>query len=231
MHLRVLTYNIRHGLGSDGVKSIERIRDVLRESRADILFLQEVNRGFGKNPLAKQADWLAKELGCAAAYADNWSLGPFLGMGNAIISRWPFHSTWNTSLPSVRERRGIIQGDIRIKGMAITLMATHWGLQAQERAQQAETCVVLANAVKTPLIFCGDLNGTSDSEEVTRLLADASLTDAWPGCPPTYAIAEPTVRIDYILTRGEFKLIERGRIETDASDHFAVLAHFDLATE
>jgi endonuclease/exonuclease/phosphatase family metal-dependent hydrolase len=152
-------------------------------------------------------------------------------MGNAIISRWPFHSTWNSPLPSIREKRGLIQGEIRIKGIPITLMCTHWGLQGGERQRQSEACVELANAVKTPLIFAGDLNAPEDAEEIQSLLRDADLTDAWPGCPPTYAIAEPTVRIDYILTRGSFALISRGRIETDASDHFAVVAHFELATE
>jgi endonuclease/exonuclease/phosphatase (EEP) superfamily protein YafD len=42
--LRVLTYNIHHGVGEDGVLDLERIARVIADSGADVIGLQEVDR-------------------------------------------------------------------------------------------------------------------------------------------------------------------------------------------
>ena len=43
--MTALTYNIHHGEGVDGRLDLERIADVIRSSGADVVFLQEVDRG------------------------------------------------------------------------------------------------------------------------------------------------------------------------------------------
>ena len=42
--MRVMTYNIRGGLGMDGHRSIERIGAVVRDAGADVVGLQEVHQ-------------------------------------------------------------------------------------------------------------------------------------------------------------------------------------------
>jgi endonuclease/exonuclease/phosphatase family metal-dependent hydrolase len=43
----VMSFNIHHGQGTDGVLDLERIARVIRASGADIVGLQEVDRHFG----------------------------------------------------------------------------------------------------------------------------------------------------------------------------------------
>jgi len=42
---RAMTYNIHHGEGVDGRLDIERIAALIRDERADLVALQEVDRG------------------------------------------------------------------------------------------------------------------------------------------------------------------------------------------
>ncbi|HEY3333334.1 MAG TPA: endonuclease/exonuclease/phosphatase family protein [Capsulimonadaceae bacterium] len=228
MRVRVLTYNIRHGLGSDGLQSLARIRDVIATSGADIVCLQEVYSGFGSKPNARQATWLAEQTGFHVAYADNWRLWPFRGMGNAILTRGADYSTWNNRLPSIREPRGLLQIQIGEQLAPITVLATHWGLHATERLKQSQRCAEVVLSLATPVIFCGDLNVTPDAPEIASLIEVSGLTDTWPGGPPTYAVSEPTARIDYVLTSRHWNVIHRERIQTHASDHFPVLVELEL---
>ena len=43
--LRVLTYNIHHGEGTDGVFDLERLAKVINDLAPDIVALQEVDKG------------------------------------------------------------------------------------------------------------------------------------------------------------------------------------------
>ena len=42
---RVMTYNIHHGEGLDGKVDIQRIADLIKQERADVVALQEVDKG------------------------------------------------------------------------------------------------------------------------------------------------------------------------------------------
>ena len=46
--LRVLTYNVHHGEGTDGVFDLERIASVIEATGADLAALQEVDVGTGR---------------------------------------------------------------------------------------------------------------------------------------------------------------------------------------
>src|SRR5687768_9961267 len=54
---RVMTYNIHHGEGVDGKLDLERIATLIQQERADLVALQEVDRGVtrtAKRDLAKE---------------------------------------------------------------------------------------------------------------------------------------------------------------------------------
>ena len=46
--LRVMTYNIHHAEGLDGKVDLERIANVIRQSNADVIALQEVDKNTGQ---------------------------------------------------------------------------------------------------------------------------------------------------------------------------------------
>ena len=55
LELRVLTYNIHHGRGTDGQIDLERIAEVILSTRPDLVALQEVDRRTGRSNNADQA--------------------------------------------------------------------------------------------------------------------------------------------------------------------------------
>ena len=54
--VRVLTYNIRHGEGMDGVYDLGRIAEIIRGAHPDVVALQEVDRGTERSGRADQVE-------------------------------------------------------------------------------------------------------------------------------------------------------------------------------
>src|SRR5688572_8882435 len=86
--LRVLTYNIHHGEGTDGVFDLARIAEVIKSARADLVALQEVDQGTDRAGGVNQLDELARLTGMHAEFgkAMDYMNG---GYGVAVLSRWP----------------------------------------------------------------------------------------------------------------------------------------------
>jgi endonuclease/exonuclease/phosphatase family metal-dependent hydrolase len=75
--IRVMSYNIHHGQGIDDRLDLARIAAEIRESRADIAGLQEVDRHWSeRSDLADQAVELARELAIHVVYGANLDLDP-----------------------------------------------------------------------------------------------------------------------------------------------------------
>lgn len=108
--MKLLSWNIQQGRGVDGVVSLARIANEVKQSQADIVCLQEVSRGF---PVAydKQSqgpDQCAELEGLLADYTLVFGTGVSLSatqgssrleFGNAILSRWDIASMENHPLP------------------------------------------------------------------------------------------------------------------------------------
>ena len=96
--LRVLAYNVQHGLGMDGAIDLERIAAVVRAQDADVVTLQEIDEGFGRSDGVDQARVLG-EL-CAMQHV----FGAFMDYdgrryGMALLSRFPIVASRNIRLP------------------------------------------------------------------------------------------------------------------------------------
>jgi len=230
MRLRVLTYNIRHGLGIDGRQDLSQILPVLSGSHADIICLQEVDKGLLRSGFANQAAWLGARLGFHAAFESNFGL-PLAGMGNATLSRWPSYSTWNKKLPSDGEPRGLlcVQVDHPEAGR-VAFFNTHWGLSEAQRLEQAQVCAGQVNGAGKPCVLCGDLNAIPDSTELMMLMREAQLQDAGPNNAPTFPADEPESKIDYVLFTRQWSLVEAQVLDSGASDHLPLLAELELSS-
>lgn len=96
--LRVMTYNIRWGLGADGRYRLDRIAAVIQESGADLIGLQEIERGSPRSHFRDQPARLARLLGMEVAFGPNLRLGTW-DFGNALLSRLPIRRWRNVPLP------------------------------------------------------------------------------------------------------------------------------------
>ncbi|MFS8665864.1 MAG: endonuclease/exonuclease/phosphatase family protein, partial [Limnochordales bacterium] len=139
--LRLATFNIRWGLGADGVRDLTRTAAVLRAMDADIVLLNEVDVHWRRSGNVHQPAYLA-----AAAGYPHWFFGASLTTwasgnarlshyGNLLLSRFPIVRAQTVRLPRPwgREPRSLLLADIVIGGRQVTVAGTHLGLNRQER--------------------------------------------------------------------------------------------------
>ena len=113
--LRVMTYNIHHAEGLDGKVDLERIANVIRQSNADIVALQEVDKNTRRTGGIDMPADLARLTGMNVAFGanlDNFQGGQY---GTAILSRFPFESYENHRLRQARrvKQRWVLQAVLK----------------------------------------------------------------------------------------------------------------------
>ncbi|MGS2618437.1 endonuclease/exonuclease/phosphatase family protein [Micromonospora sp. LZ34] len=241
--VRVMTFNIHHGAGTDGILDLSRVAQVIRDSRLDVVGLQEVDRHFGeRSEFVDQAAWLARALNMHVVYGANLDLDPLAPgqprrqYGTAILSNFPILEWENTYLPRFgnHEQRGLLRARINVRGVPVQVYNTH--LQhndAAERVAQAQAIAQLIGVPDESVVLLGDLNVTPDTPEIRTLVEN--LVDAWEaagvGEGHTHPAEDPTHRIDYIMQSGDVVArtiaVVASPVATAASDHLPVVA--DLA--
>lgn len=234
--LRVMSFNIHHGEGTDGTLDLSRIADVIRDSDAEVVGLQEVDRHWSdRSDFVDQASWLARELNMHVAFGANLDRDPLepgeprRQYGNAILTRWPVLERDNTYLPRFdgHEQRGLLRARIAVRGVPVQVYSTH--LQhndAEERLAQVRAIRSIIGAPEDSVLLLGDLNATPQAPEVETFID--GLVDVWAaagtGDGATYTSADPTKRIDYVLTSDDVVARTAAVVTSDApaSDHLPV---------
>ncbi len=232
VRVRVLSYNIHHGEGTDGRLDLERIAEVIRSAEPDVVALQEVDRGVARTGGLDEPTILARLTGMTALFERNI---PYQGgeYGNAVLSRLPVRGHRNVFLPALTEgeQRGVLVVDLTAPdGRApLRVLATHLDFHPpdDERMASAELInkLVTEEAPDRPTILMGDLNSLPDS----RVLAafDTNWVRANPEPVPTFPAARPTRQIDYVLVRPVegWRNVEVRVLDAPvASDHRPILA-------
>ncbi len=218
--LRVLTYNIHHGRGTDGKFDYDRMAKVIANLNPDVIALQEVDK---KTQRANGVD-IAKELGerlkmnHVFGNALYFSGGQY---GEAILSRFPIKDVKAHHLPYRfgNEPRTALEARVTPdNGISeFIFVGTHLCHQSSEtRFEQAKELKKLFTAKnKLPIIIAGDLNARTNSDTMQVLLKEDWID----------AVA-PKTRIDYILLRKNdpWKIVETIVVdEPIVSDHDPVL--------
>lgn len=233
-HVDVLVYNIHAGADAAHVPSLDRVASVVRDSRADIVLLQEVDRGVQRSNRVDQAAELARLTGFHSAFGKtiDYQGGEY---GIAILSRWPI--TWDTlvHLPvrdttASYEARGALQATIAAPFGAIHALTTHLDATGRDdwRNQQIHTVLELA---KWATFVGGDFNSepTSAVQDSARA---AGLRDAWMLCGRGPALTWPAdsgrKRIDYLLLHQRDTCDAARVLDTQASDHRPLLVRVKL---
>ncbi len=218
--LRVLTYNIHHGEGTDERFDYDRLVGVIKKLRPDIVALQEVDWGTERASGADQAKILA-EL-CRMHYAFGQAM-PHQGgqYGEAILSRFPIEKTVVHPLPYQidLEPRAAIEVVIRPAGIGpISFVGTHLCHKSNElRIQQTRRLTQLFPSKEgIPVVLAGDFNARPGSEPMNVLLSTGWID-----------VVSPRSVIDYVLVRACDPWKVKEVIIADepvASDHNPVLA-------
>jgi endonuclease/exonuclease/phosphatase family metal-dependent hydrolase len=232
---RVISWNIHHGRGLDGQVDLDRIAAVIREQGADLVALQEVDKGVARTAGRDLAAELAKLTSMTPVFSNNFH---FQGgeYGNAILSRFPVIQSTNLHYTMVRpgEQRGLLQVTVQVDGRELMFLNTHIdyrGDDAERWANVEEIEAVVAQHPGSAIILAGDFNDHSGSRVIARL--GRTFEDAWGGAGEgdgaTYPAGAPRSRIDYVWfspSRG-LRATRAWVPVTDASDHRPVVVAFE----
>ena len=174
--LVLLTYNIHHGQGDDGVFDLERQAQVILDSGADLVGLQEVDVKTGRAGGVDQATELGRLTGMHASFAEAM---PYDGgsYGEALLSRWPLVSTetWPLVATDGREPRAAVVGVVEPPGLgyAVRVVGTHLDHvgEALRFAQVGDLLNFTFPAYPgggLPTVLMGDLNAQPASSPMDR---------------------------------------------------------------
>ncbi|MFM7243351.1 MAG: endonuclease/exonuclease/phosphatase family protein [Planctomycetaceae bacterium] len=226
--LRVLSYNIHHGRGTDGVVDLPRLARVIRAADADLVALQEVDEQTTRSGGVDEAAELARLTGLRMGFGPQID---YLGgrYGQAILSRFPLGPATVHELPAVggdRERRIAVAAEVDHPHGRLTFAGTHLHHRSEECRVAQARALIEAFAGAERCILVGDFNALPGSEPL------AILDGAWQRVaagdpPPTFPAGEPVRAIDHVFVRpaAAFDVLDlRVLDEPVASDHRPVLA-------
>lgn len=239
---KVLTLNIHKGFSMSNRRfTLEKIRENLRETGSNLVFLQEV---IGENerhreaitgwPETNQFEYLADTVWSHYAYGKN-AIYQHGHHGNAILSELPFEEYQNTdiSLHSFSQR-GILHGVLENE---VHLLCVHLGLFEHERRHQVRQLISHIEEKippAAPLLLAGDFNDWRRSAH-KRLKQACGFIEASEfirnRLANSYPAMMPMLPMDRIYTRGfEIKSLEvlRNSAWRQLSDHCPMLATLDL---
>jgi endonuclease/exonuclease/phosphatase family metal-dependent hydrolase len=238
--LDVLTFNIHSARAADGSVHLGTIARELDRWDADVVLLQEVDRGRDWTGRVDMPAALAAHLGTGWTFGANVRRSATNQYGTAILSRFPIVESRNVPLPAPpgTQQRGLLHAVLDVGGTEVSIYNTH--LENTSQAARIQQMRVVAAAVgedSRPRILGGDMNSRPGS--TAMLLADRELDDTWPavGTGPgyTHSARRPHSRIDYLLYGGGadagLEPVHAVVLRSVVSDHWAIHAGYRLVSD
>ena len=164
--LRVLTYNIHHGVGKDSELNLSRIASVISAANPDIVSLQEVDNGVPRSNSVDQVARLAELTGMQSYFGKARNLnGGSYGNGVLIRSGIDIVTTQDFALPNpdATEPRAVAQLGLSLDSNPATaefnFFATHFAHDSPSGRQDSAAYINnLVASSSTPSILAGDMN-------------------------------------------------------------------------
>lgn len=222
--LKILCWNIHHGVGVDKKLDLQRIAAVIRAQDPDIVALQEVDRGCRRSAGTDQPAILGELTGLKSAFGEAM---PYDGgsYGQAILSKHPIKSTEVIRLSQNKEPRIGFKAEILHPAGTVTLVSVHFDYRSLEsRLAEGGNLLKALEPISGPLVVAGDLNDVPGSATLALFKAPwEKVTLKAPSL--SFPSREPVKEIDHIFQRGLTVTEEASVIdERIASDHRPITA-------
>ena len=163
MLLKVITFNVAHGRGMDGLVDINRQAKLMQKYNADIVFLQEIDMYTKRAGDVNQIREFSKEI-----YLPYSSMETNITLedgyyGDGIISRFPISFSTNYLMPLTdlnHEQRGILCNRIKLGTAKINLFSVHLSTYEDERILAAKELLRIIRKIDENeiIIIGGDFN-------------------------------------------------------------------------
>lgn len=227
--LRVMTYNIRHGVGTDMELDLRRVAEVIASAEADVVLLQEVDQGCDRSGSVDQAARLGELCGMEHRFATfrEFENGHY---GMAALTNLPIEEFAVVHLPPDRLRVAALEMVVQHSGREVVVTGLHLVKTEEERLMQARALLERYEEEKRPIVMAGDLNSERTSDVLRALYTRFDVPEKR-GAANTFAANQPIKEIDFVLfsPRGRWKFGEHTVMnEPEASDHLPVLVEATL---
>jgi beta-N-acetylhexosaminidase len=249
--VRILVFNIHAGKDAEGVDNLERVAALVRSVDADLVLLQEVDRGTRRSGGVDQLAVLERLTGYHGAFGRTLDYDGGL-YGIAMLSRWPIASDTLIQLPveppqaragGVYEPRGAHSARVAgpragggggggggmVGGIGVVNTHMDAGRDDHYRRQEVETVIRVANELRAAHPFTvvgGDFNAEPGSAVIDRM-AEAGWVDAWAACGTgdggTFPAHGPVKRIDYLFLPPDVTCERAEVLAMTTSDHRPLL--------
>ena len=230
--LTIVTYNINHGEGVDGLYSSIRIARTLEQYDPDLIALQEVDMGTNRVNQDLQVEIIAKHLEMFYLFGKtvNYIGGEY---GNAILSKYPIISSQNSDISpyNAPEKRRLLRATIDLGFKTLKFYSTKFGIMDDEIIYNSERIGKFMNRMEPdyPVIFGGDFGVKPYSlllKDLMNTMID--LGTRFNNQSTTYPTRLTSRRLDYILINKYVEpmeyLIPVDSLSTISSDHLPVVA-------
>ncbi len=220
--MRIVSWNIKHA----ELRGLGAIADALRPLDADLIALQEVDRGVARSHREDQPRLLGESLSLAHGFSPALQLegGDY---GCALLVKPGLIGGRPLCVRSIALPGGAAPGEesralLCARAGGLRIFVTHLDLPDELRVRQAEAIVAAIGSPRSTILI-GDFNEGTARPAVRRILSHG-MRDAWHDCiaqERTTAPADrPQERIDLVLLGADVPKASAARIvETDASDH------------
>lgn len=221
----VMSYNTEGHAALLRPDHLEKLAEVIRANKADIIGLQEVHRGTWQSHFRDQAVELAKLTGMNSHFGPSFRVlgGEF---GNAVLTRGNVIDAKVHPLPSVGEPRSLLEATIEIDGNRLILFATHlatWGgLNRRSRLEQIQCISEHVRRSTLPYIVVGDFNTTPVTPEL-QLFRQSTLVQLC-GIPGVETHRLTRQQLDYIFADPGWEVKSAQVLNSGPSDHWPLLA-------
>ncbi len=245
--LKILTVNTHKGFTALNRRFIlHELRDAIRATQADIVFLQEVLGAhqhhasrFARWPSTSQYEFLADSIWQAYAYGRN-AVYPHGHHGNAVLSKFPIEHYDNIDVSvGKHEKRGLLHCVLKLPdaGTEVHAICVHLGLQERHRSSQVGyLCKLIESEIPpdAPLVVAGDFNDWRMRSQ-RALTGRSGLKEIYSekhgGAARTFPARFPILRLDRIYVRNvrDFNPVAlASRPWTHLSDHAPLAAELKL---
>ena len=237
--LRVLVFNIHAGKDAGGHDKVADLASLIRKSNADVVLLQEVDRGTNRSGKVDQVQALMDRTRYTAVFGQSleYDGGQY---GIAALSRRAFTFAQTAPLPVTPAQTragGSHEPRVALLTVAITALGslqavtTHLDASA-DQGYRLQEVLRLIDVIRprlsslTPVVAGGDFNAEPASEVIQKM-RDAGFHDAWAECGQgdgfTYPSDHPVKRIDYVFFTTPVRCTSAQVLDTQISDHRPLL--------
>ncbi|MGK5531671.1 endonuclease/exonuclease/phosphatase family protein [Streptomyces sp. URMC 129] len=212
---RLLSWNVHAAVDRHGELNPEAVLDVIEESGAHVVVLQEVPRGWTGAGGLDLAAWLERHLDVETV----WARAADRQTGNLVLTSLPVRESATGGLPGGRSWARVTVG--LADGERARVVTTHLdgGGDPGERLRQLDP-LLRATGDDPHTVLAGDLNARPGSREI-ETVREAGFRSAQDenGDPDANTAVSPPRRVDWILGAADVSFADFRLRATTASDH------------